>query len=547
MIISDAEGRRAALAGPKWLAGLFLLVCCLLLLWWSHRSATSASNIVPPRPEQVFCDAEQREGTVFVNGPFQFSAGEKQTAEQAHSGQFSCKVDSGVGLQFGFSHQLQGYQPGDRFRASVWRHRLDERRGSYLVASAEGEGKFYLTANLGSKEDKGWEKLQLYFQLPLLKAVDNLKVYVYTDGKSPVYFDDLQIEKVGNLKDSLQQPLEVLQLQLGEKAMQKLATKRQEALREGILERADGDWVKGKLSSERQEEAQPVSVRLKGDWLDHLMGKKWSFRVKMKGGQSWNRLRLFSLHSPKARAHLMEWILHRLFEKEDVLTTRYDFVQLALNEDHLGVYAIEEHFDKVLLEYKHRREGPIVKFTEEGFWAGLKRSMRQFDAVDHELNQTVVEMENADIRPFNEKQTLANPRLAEAFEAAQKALQQYRYGLKTTAELFDLDLLARFYALCDLMGAYHGLAWHNQRFYFNPVTQLLEPIGYDGFGSHVPIRTTILGQGALNPRKIQEERLDNKLFQDKDFTVKYIQYLYRYNSLARNSDSMLAMNSLTYS
>ena len=57
-----------------------------------------------------------------------------------------------------------------------------------------------------------------------------------------------------------------------------------------------------------------------------------------------------------------------MFRKEDVLTTRYGFINVELNGQDLGVYAYEEHFDKLLVESNNRREGPIVKFSEEAFW-----------------------------------------------------------------------------------------------------------------------------------------------------------------------------------
>ena len=59
--------------------------------------------------------------------------------------------------------------------------------------------------------------------------------------------------------------------------MDKLERIRNEALRKGILELDDDAWVKTKLLFGRQE--LRGRCRLKGDWTDHLMGDKWSFRI----------------------------------------------------------------------------------------------------------------------------------------------------------------------------------------------------------------------------------------------------------------------------
>ena len=39
-----------------------------------------------------------------------------------------------------------------------------------------------------------------------------------------------------------------------------------------------------------------------------------------------------------------------------------------LNGEGLGVYAWEEHPDKQLVESLNRREGPILKLDDAGFW-----------------------------------------------------------------------------------------------------------------------------------------------------------------------------------
>ena len=48
------------------------------------------------------------------------------------------------------------------------------------------------------------------------------------------------------------------------------------------------------------------------------------------------------------------------------------------------------------------------------------------------------------------------------------------------SKVFDTKLLAKYWALCDLFDALHGLIYFNLRFYYNPITGLLEPVHYDG-------------------------------------------------------------------
>jgi len=514
---------------PLAIIGLLLLVLLLLFAVLLPQQEARPNKQVIADQTAYFCSAEEVVDDFFISNGIKFSNGSTQSKEVAHTGSHSSKVETGKGIQYGFGIDLKDALPGDVFQASVWRHRPYGGREGHLVASGEGAGKFYLTEYTPTKVEGEWELIELSFSVPIQKEVKDVKVYVFTDGKIKMYFDDLKVVKVRNLLANSDFVPKQINLEFEPKAMQKIKEKQMDAFRNGLLVSADDDWVKGKIVNGEEDKVK-ISARLKGDWLDHLNSNKLSFRIKTRQDEAWNRMKVFSIHTPKARSFLHEWILHRLFEKEDILAPRYDFATVSINGEPKGVYAVEEHFDKILLEYNHRREGPIIKFTEDGFWEGVNRQLKQIDGLDHDIKQSVVEAETADIKPFKEQTTLKSPVLKKQFELAHSLLNQYRYGLKSAGEVFDLDALARYYAIGDLMGAYHGISWHNQRFYYNPVSSRIEPIGYDGFGEVASKRSYLLGQGALNRRKIDMETLDKKLFMEPDFAEKYVAYLWKFSS-----------------
>ena len=70
-------------------------------------------------------------------------------------------------------------------------------------------------------------------------------------------------------------------------------------------------------------------------------------------------MKQFSLHHPRTRNWLFEWLGHRILRREGTLALRYRFVDVTLNGKHLGIYALEEHFEKRLIEHNRRREGPM--------------------------------------------------------------------------------------------------------------------------------------------------------------------------------------------
>ncbi len=322
---------------------------------------------------------------------------------------------------------------------------------------------------------------------------------------------------------------DILKIRVKDQTKNKLVQQTRDAFKKGILIATEDHWVKGEINSAKEEKVIPVKLRLKGDWLDHLRGSKWSFRIKAKTDYAWNRLVTFSVQNPATRSYLDEWLFHQFLEKVDILSPRYDFINLYLNEKSLGVYAYEEHFDKQLAEYKKRREGPIIKLTEDLVWQGHLRQVKELGERNHLTGREDAAYNAAEIRPFKEGRTQENPTLAKNFQAAQTLLHQLKFKQKTPAELVDIDRFARYFAIADLLEAYHGIGWHNIRFYYNPITSKLEPIGYDGFGE----KPTPYHGGPFVGYKINFERhlhdYYKYLFTDKDFFRKYIAYLDAYS------------------
>ncbi|MFK7808611.1 MAG: CotH kinase family protein, partial [Saprospiraceae bacterium] len=521
MILKDNNASTRWLPMRVGLVLLFGLVVAFLSTFYTNNRKTTTDI-----PEGgVLCDAEKVVEGAFVTGLNTFGRGNTQSDDYAFSGSYSCKLEEAERRQYGFEYKLQDPTPGMTYKASVWRFRDSEAKSALVVSGPEGSD-LYRAEALAFKSEKDWERIEIVFSIPINKKIKFVQFYVYSNGMGTVYFDDLMIEPMGNITENLGSfDLDTIRLSIPDKGMRKLENKRLGAFRNGILESADDDWVKGILSSKKGERKK-VKLRLKGDWLNHLKGDKWSFRVKVAGGDAWNRLRHFSLQTPEARGYLHEWVLHQFLEKEDVLTTRYEFVMLELNGKSLGVYAIEEHFDKVLVESRQRREGVIVKFSESGFWESIKRQLKSTDRVAHGLLQNEKSMQAAEVLPFAEGTTLSNPVLTQQLERAQHLLQQYQFGNKPVEEVFDVDQLAKYFAICDVMGAYHGINWHNLRFYYNPLSAKLEPIGYDGFEKAGVYRKTIIGNGAMNFTKVNHRSFHFRLFLDKAFTEKYVQYLY---------------------
>jgi hypothetical protein len=327
-------------------------------------------------------------------------------------------------------------------------------------------------------------------------------------------------------------PVEHLVLDVKYKHYSKLAEKRAEAMASFHLEATDDDYVPAEIRY--RDETLDARIRLKGDWIDHLNSKKWSFRVKLRGESTLFGMKRFSLQHPKTRNYIYEWIYHEALRREGLIALRYDFVEVTLNGDNLGIYAIEEHFEKRVVENAERLEGPIVRF-DEGLMFKLQLQHRPFrEIMPHEgvtntaVSSTIDPYLAAEIDAFQSNRALEDPALLEKQTRAIQLLESFRRGDLRTSEVFDVESLARFFAVSDLLGAGHSSAWRNTRFYFNPITSLLEPIAFDGdAGASISYLTSVVNTLHEDRAAVGERRgpFIRRLFEDLEFFEEYVQAL----------------------
>lgn len=305
-------------------------------------------------------------------------------------------------------------------------------------------------------------------------------------GRSEAYkLDTLVNLNIAKLNSS---SLKTYCLFVDAKAFKKLQLKREEAISNGVLITGDNDYVKGKLSDCISDEHR-VSFRLKGDWTDHLEHEsKWSFRVVNEDGNTFNGMRKFSFQHPRTRFYLWEWLFHRVIKSEELIGLRYDFCNLILKLEtkdsvaikRLGIMAIEESFDKLLIEDNKRRAGVIIGLDESFLW---NRRAKQNHLGIGRVDETDF-VDKAPIKVYNQNKVLSDTNLLRQFKIAKGLLNGLRKGELEISEAFDLDKLTTFTAISNLFGALHGLHEHNIRMYYNPITSKLEPIAFDAGGGH---------------------------------------------------------------
>ena len=318
-----------------------------------------------------------------------------------------------------------------------------------------------------------------------VEKIDFFNTGRYLGGRGRSYeVSNIKLEKLTPV--NISNALEKITISLSKENYDKIKRRRNEALKSKVLVKKDDDFVKATVAHNNSETIN-AKIRLKGDWTDHLNDeKKWSFRIILDGDKSVNGMNKFSVQHPKVRNYEWEWLFQKVIKKNDIIGLRYDFlnVDLSIKEKDsikvtsLGIMALEESFTKRLIENNRRREGIILSFEESQIWDDRKK---QFDLMldENSRSKNLQSIQNAPIKVFDEVKVLADPKLSKQFRTALNLLEGLRNGKLKISEVFDIDKLTTFVALSNLFGGQHGLIAHNLKFYFNPITNKLEPICFD--------------------------------------------------------------------
>ena len=312
---------------------------------------------------------------------------------------------------------------------------------------------------------------------------------------------------------------EVLELQINKENYQRIRQKRERALEAGLLFTSKADLVPADMRIDKN--VFPIDIRLKGDLLDHIRGDKWSYRIQLKQDELWRGMSVFSIQNSAARSHLAEWYMHQLFRLEGLMSTQYDFVEVQENGQGKGVYAYEEHFTDDLLVAHKKPIGPILKHNDDAYWNNVQKDVKPFHWT-----------KAAEIELFNTNHN-GDAEFMESFEYAKSMLHGFLNADYAASEVFDIDKMAKYYALMELSHGFHSQQITNIRFYYNPLSAKLEPIAFDCFGVELPTVTedwAAAGEG-INPKVKPLEGYPyggvymHKLFQDKLFFARYMSYL----------------------
>ena len=344
----------------------------------------------------------------------------------------------------------------------------------------------------------------------------------------------ISILKVGkysgeSITDQAEISLDTLKVIIKEKHFKILSENRRKALEAGVLRDDYRDKVKGKLVI--NGDTAKIALRLKGDLRDHWSHEnQWSFRIWIKGDNTFRGISKFEFQRPERRKNLNEWFFHEILNNQGIMSLRYRFVQAFINDVNVGIYAVEENFETELIENNEKRAGVAFRFNCSKYW-------------HYKYGITSDRLLGAPIEPYDVgDESLDNP-IYRQFLVAKSMVEKWSDGKAQLDEVFDIDLLAKYFSIVDLYGGQHGAWIDNMKFYYNPVTSLIEPIGHDN-STMINLATSepIDGRKLLGERRHISNGIDRKaidrtgtdfiniwydrIFENRQFYEKYVESLW---------------------
>ena len=341
-----------------------------------------------------------------------------------------------------------------------------------------------------------------------------LAKYVGLDLRN--FFDYIQIAKLNLVSSFVSNKLENVYLQIDQESILGLELQRKlKSQQRGKLFDNQKIYLPAEINF--KEKNYKIKMRTKGGRDIHWNKKDaTSYKIDMIGDERLWQMEEFSFQKPITKNYTYEYMFHNLLGHIGLIKINYFFINLYVNDKNLGVYAVEEAFSKELIERQYKRNGPIITLIDQigEYFPNIKYEM-------HSENYWISNHPNLTKRVFN-------------------ILNNFRGKTFNINNHFDIDKWAKYFAIMDLTGAYHGSLIKSVKLFYDPVSGLFEPIGYDmhkGAGIFDNfILADFLQEETLYCSYLCEHKewyfkffkLDNGQI-NYDFVDKYIKYLIEYS------------------
>jgi len=130
---------------------------------------------------------------------------------------------------------------------------------------------------------------------------------------------------------------------------------------------------------------------------------------------------------------------------------------------------LEEHLSSRMMSNQNKPEGVILKFDDMEYFNVAKDADANTDGL----------IKKAEIKLYGDLKK--KKKYKGKVQKARDIVHAYQHQTDSVLLNFESKVTGDYYALSDLNIAYHGMGWINVRFYYNFLTEKMEPVGYDPY------------------------------------------------------------------
>lgn len=477
----------------KWAYLSFIIALACLLIY-----------LFPPdfkkKVETTFyCGAEEyvieENDTVFVHNGLVYRGG-KPTNKEAFRGDFSA-----IG-RFPFSHIMHydiEVAKGNVLKASIWKKGGQDE--AFIAVSDNNESIFCTNLGIDSISKNGWEKLSVTFVVPPCFDKKRLRVGGYCKNTQDVFFDELSIEvhDTLKLKDITSHNFKI---SLTPKDAYNLQRELKNLCVANI--KPAPDYQKYQCSITTDTSTFNAFVSINSHHYGSFENGKWSLKVE-------NERFTFLLSPPVQNNFMNEWWGIKLLNFANATAQQISFGNLAINDLQTGIHQI-----KCIPKMPHSVE---IFWSEEGTWGS--RKIKEFQFLPHDNFHVEVD---------------GNPSYI-VYKNALKAVNTYNTHSSSLTSQVNIDQLAKFYAISNLINSMYALTIQNFFYRYDTIAQNLSIVPLNlfnvpGSGSSQLDSNNVI-YGKLNHRVYNEKNVDfisSGVLNDPTFLDRYVHFLTQYSS-----------------
>ena len=185
------------------------------------------------------------------------------------------------------------------------------------------------------------------------------------------------------------------------------------------------------------------------------------------------------------------YVISNLMREYNILTPRYETVNIHLNGDDWGLMLLEEQFSDSFYAKNRIKEAPIFKMTNENDIMIKALIDQEFENVSDIIKwqgklETKIYNKNKILKKTNIPNTKTNENLTSIFKNLQEvvALEEKKY-LPSLINYINIESFAKVVAITAIFGDMHTTHSTNSRYYLNPYNLKIEPVLTDPFHTEI--------------------------------------------------------------